>query len=866
MDRKSERHLEKELRFHMEQQVEAYVAAGMTRLEAERKVRLEFGGIEQVKEECREARGWFWLDQLSRDVRYGLRAMRRNPGFTSVVVLSLALGIGANTAIFSLLDTILLRTLPVAEPDRLLFLDTVGTGGPNGAPPYPCFERFRDQARSFTGMSALYAEDEKVMVDGQLEKVHNQYASGNYFDLLGVRPALGRLLNADDERLQPPVAVIGYAYWQRRFGGDRAVLGKVIRAEDRNITIVGVAAPGFAGLDPGRIADVTVPITLQPAETLHSSHAWFIEIVARLKPETTPARAQAEVNRIFQQFMIDVEGPANSARSSHRKYFDHMEVFPASKGMDRLRSQFQRPLLIVMGIVALVLLIGCANVGNLLMARSAARRQEFAVRLALGAGRSRLVRQLMTETMLLFFSGAVLSLFMARWAARSIAGYLAVGRSPLIVESSLDLRVLAFAAGLALLTGLLFGLWPALRASSLPEAGGRASASRSRSRARQVLVVSQVALSVVLLVGAGLFIRTLGNLKSLNLGFQAGGLITLSLEPAADNWAEILDQVRNLPGIQAATLSVMTPLSGRNRGVGIMVPGFQPHDLEEDSSVVQNHVSDGYFETLGIPLLAGRTFSNHDRSNSARVVVLNETAARFYFANRNPLGVKVDFGKNPSTTERIYEVVGVVADTKHNSLRKPTPRLVYIPVSQPRDRLERLTLTARTLGNPAAFVPAIRGKMTAINSGVLVTEALTAQDYIDASLVQERLVSTLSSFFGGLALLLCAIGLYGILAHAVHERTHEIGIRMALGAPQNSVAWMVVRQSLALVAAGVAIGLPVALVAVRPVQALLYGLKPADPETAMLAIGVLSLIAAVASYLPMRRAVRIDPMIALRHE
>ena len=858
---KRETQLDKELRFHMAQQVEDYIATGMSREEAERRVRLEFGGLEQVKEECREARHWAWLDSLVRDVQYGLRGMRRNPGFTAVVVLSLALGIGANTAIFSLLDTVILRSLPVADPDRLLFLDVVGSQGPNGAPPYPCYERFRDQTRSFTGISAFYAEDEKLMVDGQLEKVHNQYASGNYFDLLGVHPALGRLLRADDERLQPPVAVIGYAYWQRRFGGDPAAIGKVIRAADVNITIVGVAAPGFTGVDPGKIADVMLPITLQPADQLHSSNAWFLEMIARLAPEATPARAQAEVNRIFQQFMND-----SHANSGARKYFNHMEVAPASKGLDRLRSQFRQPLLIVMGIVALVLLIGCANVGNLLLARSAARRQEFSVRLALGAGRSRLVRQLMTETMLLFFSGALASLFIARWAARSVAGYLAVGRSPLIVESKLDLRVLAFTAGVALLTGLLFGLWPALRASSLPEAGARASASRSSSRARQFLVVSQVALSVVLLVGAGLFVRTLGNLKSLNLGFQAGGLITLSLEPPADNWTEILDQVRSLPGIQAATLSVLTPLSGRNRGVGIMVPGFQPANMEEDSSVVQNHVSDGYFETLGIPLVEGRTFSNHDRANSARVVVLNETAARFYFGNQSPLGVKVDFGKNPWTTERIYEVVGVVADTKHNSLRKATPRLVYIPVSQPRDRLERLTLTARTIGNPAAFVPAIRSKMAAINSGILVTEAFTAQDYIDASLVQERLVSTLSSFFGMLALLLCAIGLYGILAHAVHERTHEIGIRMALGAPQNSVAWMVVRQGLALVATGVAIGLPAALAATRPVQALLYGLKPADPATAMLAIGMLLSIAAVASYLPMRRAVRIDPMIALRHE
>jgi len=836
----------------------------------------ELGNVTRAAEEARAAWGWTRLEQYYCDALYALRTMRRSPGFAMTALLSLALGIGANAALFSLVNTVLLRNLPVHDPERLVFLDNVGVDGkPNGAPPYPCFERFRDETRSFAGIAAFAAGDFNLSIDGRAEQVFGQYASGSYFNLLGVNAVVGRLLTPEDEQLHPPVAVISYEYWQRRFAGDRVVIGKSISFTGRSLTIIGVTPPDFFGTEPGRFVDVTVPITLQTASLLREKSAWWFEAIARLKPGVPASQARAEVEPIFQSFMDDLHVTGDFRRLA----WDHMEVFPASQGLDKLRRRFSRPLLVLMAIVGLVLLIGCANLANLLIARASSRRREFAVRLAIGAGRGRLIRQALTETLLLFAGGAAAGLVVANWGARLLTEFFAVGRSPVRVDTHLDIRVIAYTAGVALVTGILFGLAPAFTAArtdpypTLKDSESHATASRRRIGARQILVAAQVAFSLVLLVAAGLFVRTLVNLNALTAGFPAERVLTMSIQPLgpayqgprlAALWADLLDRVRVLPGVRSASLSLLTPLGGRDRMNVIAMPGFQPRSATA-TLVRTNHVSEAYFETMGIPVLQGRTFTLGDRQGAPKPALLSEAAAKFYFADRNPLGATLKFNKSP-LSDGVYEVVGIVGDTKNMNLREEAPRFVYLPVWQPYDRPNRLTLALRTGDAPASLIPAVRKQIDALGNNILISEVMTMRQQVEATLVEERLLSMLSAFFGILALILSAIGLYGTLSHMVIQRTNEVGIRAALGADRGALIWMILRRSLGVVFAGIAVGLPVALLAARPLQALLYRLRPTDLETLILGTATLLAATLAASYLPARRASQIDPIIALRYE
>jgi predicted permease len=563
-----------------------------------------------------------------------------------------------------------------------------------------------------------------------------------------------------------------------------------------------------------------------------------------------------------------------------RDYFDQMELAPASKGLDTLRSRFSRPLVVLMALVGLVLLVGCANLASLFMAHTDSRRREFAVRLAVGAGRGRLVRQLLTEILLLFGFGSALGLGFALWGSRLVAGFLAVERTPVLLDQHLNAPVVAFTACVALLAGLIFGALPVLSAvrgapySALHDSANRSTDSRARMGVRQMLVITQVAFSLILLVGAGLFARTLANLDRLDLGFRPQGVLTLNITPVlymtpagpsyTDErldgvWAELLERVRAVPGVRSASLAWLTPLSGRDRSVLISVPGG-----ESDPNIGQNHVSDGYFETFGIPVLAGRTFALGDRVGASRVAVINEAAARFYFGDRNPIGARVKIRGSKRADE--YEIVGVVSNAKHLSLREEEPRFIYVPVAQRRDPLRRLTLAIKTRGDPASLSPAVEREVRRIGADILITEVATAEHQVEASLLQERLLSTLSGFFGVLALALSAVGMFGLLAHVVHERTAEIGIRIALGAEAGSVVRMILGRSLLLVAIGIALGIPAALLAARPLASLLYELEPWDTTTVTTGVFVLAAIAMLASYLPARRASRIDPMTALRNE
>ncbi|MPY90485.1 MAG: FtsX-like permease family protein [Luteitalea sp.] len=789
-----EEELDEELSYHLERDIQRHIARGMSPDEARSAVRRSFGNVEALKEESRDARGTRLVEDLLADLRYAFRVLRRAPRFAAVAVLTIALGIGANTAIFSVFDVILLKTMPVEEPGDLFFLDVVGSAGINGAPPYPCFERFRDDSQSFSGMAAFQVHGLTLKIDGYAERVVGQLASASYFDVLGVEPLLGRMLAPEDERLDPPVTVLSYRYWQRRFGGRPDVLGKTIAYRDHVLTIVGVTPPEFFGLQVGTPIDLTIPITVVGADQLGDGGSWWFDAVARLEPGVSSQQARAEIDPIFQRFMRN--RMSAQARAQH---FDHMELTPASRGFGQLRNQFSEPLLLVAGIGGLVLLIACANIANLLLARATARRQEFAVRVAIGAGRCRLVRQLLTESLLLFAMGSAVGLLFASWAGQMLVSFFAVGRNPILLDLRLDWRTLLFTAALCLITGTLFGLLPAVRAArveaslDIKKGTSRTTGSRLRLPAARLLVVSQVALSVILLVAANLFVRTLANLRALDVGFRADEVLTFRIEPLESTY----------PTERLAALWTM--------------------------------VLD-------------------------RVAIMNETAARFYFDDQDSLGARVKL------LDRVYEVIGVAGDSKHNSLRDEIPTVLYLPVLQPVDGLRQLTLAVRTTGDAASLINAVRGEVRELGPDILVTEVAMLEQQIDRALLQERLVAMLSGGFGVLGLLLAAIGLYGVMSYAVVRRTNEIGVRMALGASGLAVAWLIVRETLITAGAGVAIGVPLSLLAARAAASLLFGVQPTDAATIAVSAAVLIAVAAISGYLPARRASRIDTMIALRHE
>jgi predicted permease len=798
------------------------------------------------------------------DLRYALRSVRNSPGFATVVIATLAIGIGANTAIVSLLHTVLLRELPVTNPQELVFIRTAGDRGLGNAPPYPYFERIREQGSSFSGMAAFGIDELRVEVDGSVEQVFGQVVSGNYFQVLGVTPAAGRLMTADDERLDPPVAVIGHGYWQRRFGGAAGAIGRTLSFGNRTFTIVGVTPPRFHGFEPGRQVDVTLPITLDPAMIRNAQVQWF-HAVARLRPGIGTRQAAAEANASFQSFRAERAG--SDARAPAR--FDRVELTPASRGMEQLRARFSSPLSVMTLVTGIVLLIACANLGALLLVRGAMRRREFALRLATGASSGRLLRQILTETLVLFVLGAVAGLFVAYVAIEGLTGFFATGRRPILFDVQYDWRLVSYAIGVTLATGVLTGVWPALRALRIaPQTAIKENETRltgwQRSRAQQLLVAGQVALSLALIVAASLFARTMIHLRAVDLGFDSSGALTMSLDPGLPReagtgareqlWTRWLEQVRALPGVRSASLSVLTPLSGRNTGARISVPGVNSH-----GDVRLNHVSEDYFRTFAITVLAGRLFTRQDAAGTLKVVVLNETAARTVLAGRFPLGERVELGG-----AGLYQVVGVVGDYKHLSVREAAQPFAFVPLEQPVNPISRLTLSVSSATASPMMARAVADEIRAIHPNTLVSDVIAVDAQIDETLVSERLLAILATGFAVLVLALAAIGLYGIVSYAAAARTIEFGLRLALGAPRSRVAAGVIAEALLPVATGIAIGLPLSLMIAREGERLLFGVTPSDAMSYVVGAAAMLIVAAAAAWFPARRACALDPAVTLR--
>ncbi len=823
------------------------------------------------------------------DFRYALRTLVNAPAFTLVVVLTLALGIGANTAIFSLTDQVLLRMLPVKSPEQLVVLDGPGPFRGrtfnNGTFSYPMYRDFRDRNTVFDGVVARFPAPLTLLANGQAERVQGELVTGNYFDVLGVRAHIGRTLTPDDDRTPGghPVAVLSHSFWMRRFAGDRSVINRTIYLNGLPMTVVGVTPAGFFGIVIGETPDVMVPVMMKAQMTptwddLQSRTSRWLTVMARLKPGVSAAQAEAAMNVVYRQINdVEIKELSNVSQPFHDRFLSkHLFLRAGDKGRSELRQQFTTPILVLMGMVGLVLLIACANVANLLLARGAARQKEVAIRLAMGATRGTIVRQRLVESFLLAGAGALIGLGVAWWTGTLLLTMLPDDGAVQTLSAVPDLRVTAFAVVAALLTAILFGLAPALSStrpaltSTLKDEAGSVVGGTGHAGFRKGLVVAQVGLSVLLLAGAGLFARSLYNLKTLNPGFQADQLLGFSVNPSLNGYPrarsiqvlqQMQEQLERLPDVRSAAASVISLMTDSEWSSTVKVEGYKPKEGEDMNPSV-NAVGPGYFATIGQTLLSGREFTAKDADGAPRVAIINETMAKYFFGTESPLGRHLAWGRD-KTAE--IEIVGVARDSKTATLRANVKRFVYTPYMQ-EPELGQISFYLRARGSAAAIGPSVRQVAQKVDAGLPIFEMKTMNAVLDESLFLERMVAALSVAFGGLATLLAAIGLYGVMSYTVARRTREIGIRMALGAEPGSVLWLVLKEVALMVGIGVAAGVPLAIALGRVVQSQLFDLSAQDPVALVAAVALLALVALVAGYLPARRATCVDPMLALRYQ
>jgi predicted permease len=878
--------LHRELSAHLELETEEQIEAGYSCEEASYRALRSLGNTTLIVEVTREMWGWMSLERLWQDLRYALRTVRRYPGFATVAVLSMALGIGANTAIFSLLDAVLLKSLPVKSPRQLVLLRHTTARENSDGFPYSSYAQLRDRNQVFAGMLAYSRVPLSVSIDDQIEPViSGQLVSGSYFETLGVGAAVGRMLTPDDDRLPGghPVCVISYGYWKRRFSGRPDVVGRMIRISGAPFVVVGVTPPEFFGLEVGRSPVISVPLMMQAQVmpgierlTEKTQLNDWLHVIGRLKPGVAMPQAQASLEVLYGQIVQELVTRFASEGAGFVRYLgeQRIAISPGGQGISDLRRQFSKPLLVLMVFVGLVLLIACANVANLLLARATVRQKEIAVRLAIGAGRTRLIRQLLTESVLLAAMGGAVGLLFAYWGTD---GLLAL-QGAIQVAAPMDARLLAFTFAVSLLTGVVFGIAPAFRAVRL----GLGSHSSAQSTLGRLLVVSQVALSVVLLIGAGLLVRSLEKLRSVDAGFRSDHVLLTRLEPAGSDrktpqltarYDQLLARVSAIPGVRVASLAGVSPITRGGWAIPgaalISVPGSTAPGA--DSRVSWTQIFPNSFEALGVPLLAGRDFGPQDSGrfspqptdNSHLVAIVNQTMARQFFGDQNPVGKRFGMsGRSPA----LLEVIGVVKDTKFGSLREKIAPMFFLPFSQANTGRGQMTLEVHIAGDATGIAAAIRREARALDPNALPFAVETLDAQVAASLSQERLIAFLSSLFGGLAWALASVGVYGLMSYNVARRTRELGIRMALGARAGDVLRIVWQDTLALLGLGILIGLPVAMGMGRLLSVLLFGLTPSDPVTLSAAAAIMLVTGTVAGYWPARRASRVDPMVALRYE
>jgi predicted permease len=891
---RAEQDLHDEVQAFVEMAAADRMRDGATAAEAQRLAVLDLGGIEQTKERVRASRYGAWLDDAGRDLRYAVRICSRNPGFSAVIVITLALGIGANTAIFSLVDTLILRSLPVRQPEQLVELLFKYPRDPRlNMYPWKYYERFRDQNHVFSDLVALSSEPGRFQVTGSTygsEVVDGMYVSGNFFESLGLQPAIGRLIGPEDSQIgsaRATVAVITWSYWQSRFNLDPAVLGKRLVIDNVPITIIGVTRPEFFGLQLGMDPPLWIPVALEPLLQKPSrllDGSALVSVVGRLKSGVTRERAAAEMRVLDRQRLAELEARGHDVQWRSVT----MDVEPAGAGLSILGDRFASALLLMMAAVGVLLLLACINVATMLLARSAARRREMAMRVALGAGRLRIVRQVLTESLLLSTLGGGGGVLVAYVGAHTLVKIIASGRSPvglpqpLQIPVHLDLRVLLFATGVAVATGVLLGLVPAWHAfvsapsSSLREIGG-AGETRSWRRVGQALVVAQVALSVMLLSAAALLVRHLTALRTVGLGFQTDSILQVRLDWSRGGYQpaqigpqsrQVLDRLTSIAGVRSATLAAMTPISGAAGSRFITVNGFAENP-DDRRRVTLNTVAARYFETLGTPFIAGRDFAPEDEGRP-RVAIVNQAMARYYFGTHSPLGHEFTI----EGQARPLEIVGVVGDAKYWDLHETPPRTIYMNAVQGGGPW---IFVLRTDVPPMSLVPHVRSIVHDTLPNVPIARITTLAEQVDASILPERLIAMLSALFGVLAAMLVAIGLYGLLAYTVTRRLKEIGLRIALGATGRDVIVMVLTSALGLVSVGLIVGVPTALwmkgyavnvlATVAATQLEAPSILPVNPIVPVVIAMIAMLgLALIASYMPARRAMKVDPMAALRTE
>ena len=892
----TDQELDDELRDHLDRKTQEYIAQGMTQEGAHRRARFDLGGIEQTKEKCRDARRVNWIQDFVQDLQFGLRVLRKSPGFTVVAVLTLALGIGANTAIFSFVDALLIRMLPVQRPEQLFrLIDVSKEGRTIDAFSYPTFELIQENIQALSGVIAFHPLGMvDFVVNGKGELAQAQAVSGSYFTALGVKPIFGRTITtADQARAASQVVVISYGYWTRRFNRNPSAVSAEIVLNGAPFAVIGVTPPEFFGLAPGQSVDVSIPLTSvaivqpqfaaagSPFDVLTAPFRHWLHLMVRLRDGQTEVQALANLGPIYERAMRQAaEGmrglPFDSPSARSDLAQSRLKLESGSRGLAALREQFSKPLAFLMAVVGMLLLIACTNVANLLLARCNSRQSEIALRLALDAGRARVLRQLLTESVLLAAGGGGFAAVVAFWGSSAVANIVSRSTSAIHLDVHPDMRVLAFTAFVSLVAVIVFGLIPAWRASRLDlsqavKEGKRAATGRSRIG--EGLVIPQIALSLVLTVGAGLLVRTLENLKNSHPGFREQNVLLFSIRPGMIGYTEaqvaglyerLLEQIKRTPTVSAVTFSAFSPLAGWSGFTDARVEGYTPRQGEYPAISV-NFVGPRYFRTMGTAVLLGRDIAEEDRAGTPKVAVINEAMAQHFFGDSNPIGKRFSIPGWRADTSPM-EIVGVVENAKFINLRDQVPPAAYIPFFQSPDSFLAANFEVRSSANPTALAASIREMIQQADSRLPLFGVKTLSEQIDETLVQERIVAFLSSLFGMVALFLACVGLYGVMSSLVVQRTHEIGIRMALGAERFRVLRFVLRRGMATALIGVVAGMAGAVGATRFMATLLFGVKPTDVQTMLFASLALIGVATFACYIPARRATRVDPMVALRYE